>query len=143
MLSPTTNTVVDYRWQNGDRTPTFTASDTGRYFLTVSNECGIASKGINILPGVCRLYIPTAFTPNGDNLNDVFRIKQHFPVKMFNMRIFSRYGEIIFDSNSMQAGWDGIYKGQKLPSGNYVWIVSVEYNDNRIENLRGTVMLMR
>ncbi len=143
ILTPATNTRVDYLWQNGDRRPTFTVADTGRYFLTVSNECGVASQTVDVLPGFCQIYLPTGFTPNGDNLNDIFRIKNPFQVKMFRMQVFSRYGDVIFESNNMQIGWDGKYKGQLLPSGNYIWTVAVEYLDNRTESLRGSVMLLR
>jgi len=143
LLSPVTNTTVEYLWQNGSRTPTFQVTDSGRYAITVTNICGSAYQSITVKQGVCLLYLPTAFTPNNDNLNDVFRIKYPFLVKQFKMRIYNRFGNIVFETTSMDWGWNGTYKGQLAPSGNYIWDVFIEDNAGKIETLKGSVLLIK
>ncbi|RYF68006.1 MAG: T9SS type B sorting domain-containing protein, partial [Cytophagaceae bacterium] len=86
-------------------------------------------------------YMPNAFTPNGDGLNDVFR---PIPVGISNtqyFRIFNRYGELMFETNQWLKGWDGSYRGKQQPMGVYVWIIKgVDRNGKNVE-MKGTVML--
>jgi gliding motility-associated-like protein len=88
-------------------------------------------------------YIPNAFTPNGDGINDIFRA---IPVGMANtvyFRIFNRYGELLFETNQFLKGWDGTFKGKPQPNGIYIWTVAgTDRNFKKVE-LKGTVNLIR
>lgn len=143
LLSPVTNTAVEYYWQNGSRSPAIQITESGKYSIAVNNECGSANQSITVKMGVCQLFLPTAFTPNNDNLNDVFRIKYPFLVKRFKMRIYNRFGNIVFETDNMALGWDGKYNGQLAPSGNYVWNILIEDLDGKIDTEKGAVMLIR
>ena len=143
LLFPVTNSTVQFLWQNGSRAPTYRVTDTGRYSLTITNVCGSSNKSVTIKPGVCQLLLPTAFTPNNDYLNDVFRVKYPFLVKQFKMRIYNRFGNLVFETDNMMRGWDGSYKGQLLPSGNYVWNVFTEDLSGKAETSNGSVILIR
>lgn len=87
-------------------------------------------------------YIPNAFTPNGDGLNDVFR---PVPVGIAHteyFRIFNRLGETVFENREYMKGWDGTFKGKKQSTGAYVWIIKgVDRNGKTVE-MKGTVMLV-
>lgn len=72
-----------------------------------------------------KLYIPNAFTPNGDGINDAFGVKGE-GLRNFTMRIFDRWGEIIFESDNPLHQWDGSYKGRPVQEGTYVYQVSSE-----------------
>ncbi len=88
-------------------------------------------------------YIPNAFTPNGDGLNDIFRA---IPVGIANtewFRIFNRYGEQIFQTNQWLKGWDGTFKGKKQPIGAYVWIIKGTDRYGKVVEMKGTVMLLQ
>jgi gliding motility-associated-like protein len=88
--------------------------------------------------------IPNAFTPNGDGKNDFFRAKYGIAVSQYRMRIFNRFGQLIFDSRDQLKGWDGNFNGKALPAATYAWMV--QYNDigtGRSIHLRGTVTLIR
>ncbi|RYY46333.1 MAG: T9SS type B sorting domain-containing protein, partial [Chitinophagaceae bacterium] len=88
-------------------------------------------------------YIPNAFTPNGDGLNDVFRPVPAGIARTEYFRIFNRYGETIFESNQFMKGWDGTFKGKKQAIGAYVWIIKgIDRNGKNVE-LKGTVMLLQ
>src|SRR5206468_11989077 len=72
----------------------------------------------------CEAYVPGAFTPNGDGLNDIFRAKLTCFASYFHCRIFDRWGKQVFESSDIRQGWDGTYKGQKMIQGAYVYIVN-------------------
>ena len=89
------------------------------------------------------IYVPNAFTPNGDGLNDVIRpicagIKE---LKYFS--IFNRFGQVVFTTTSQNTGWNGVFKGQRQNGDAFVWIArGVDYKGNIIDR-KGTVILIR
>ena len=89
------------------------------------------------------VMIPTAFTPNGDNRNDFFRIKYPDLVKTLHMAIYNRMGQKIFETTDPYKGWDGAINGLPQPIGTYIW--QIEYTDmyNSKESLNGFVVLIR
>ncbi|PCI94750.1 MAG: hypothetical protein COB15_13335 [Flavobacteriales bacterium] len=81
------------------------------------------------------LFAPNSFTPNNDGLNDVFNIYGE-NIKEFKILIFNRWGELLFESNNIKNGWNGIYKGIKVPVGVYVY--KVEAVSNNFSNYKKT-----
>jgi gliding motility-associated-like protein len=132
-----------FQWQNGSTSPVFTVKEPGSYQLVATNECGSVQDQIVISKGVCELLMPTAFTPNGDGLNDLFRIKYPGFIKTFSMTLYNRWGEVIFRSSDPTKGWDGKYKGVPQPIGNYVWQIVLTTKDGLNQRATGTVMLIR
>lgn len=143
ILSPTLNTNVDYLWQNASTQPSFTINTDGIYTLTTSNECGSYTDSVKITTGICNLNLPNAFTPNKDGLNDLFRVKYPFPVKQFNMAIFNRWGQKIFESADITRGWDGTYKGSAASMDTYTWMISLTDAEGKKQQAHGTVTLIR
>jgi gliding motility-associated-like protein len=90
-------------------------------------------------------YIPNAFTPNGDGLNDRFFILGLPPenITKFNIRIFNRWGQIVYSSRDITEGWDGKMNGEICPEGNYVWVIYYEDDNKTTTSNKGTVMLLR
>lgn len=89
------------------------------------------------------IYVPTAFSPNNDGLNDVFKVVP-IGISTFNyFKIYNRWGQQIFFTTDYRKGWDGRYKSIDQPSGVYIWMVSgIDFNGNTISH-KGTVMLLR
>lgn len=89
--------------------------------------------------------IPNAFTPNGDGLNDIFRIigipKEN--ITQFNFQVYDRWGQLIFSTNDILEGWDGRFKGELCPVGVYVWVIYYEDNKKIKTTNKGTVTLVR
>lgn len=88
-------------------------------------------------------YVPNAFTPNGDGLNDVFR---PIPVGMRStdyFRVFNRIGQLVFESHTFMEGWDGTFKGKKADQGTYVWAIKGYDVNGRPVEMKGTVILLR
>ncbi|SHK87028.1 gliding motility-associated C-terminal domain-containing protein [Chitinophaga jiangningensis] len=141
-----------YLWNFGDGDTTsvanpvhqFNTTGTFTVCLTASNPEGCAHttcKDVNAI--VVPLFdVPNAFSPNNDGINDVFYIKA-FAVAKFNLKIFSRWGQLIFETNDFRQGWDGKFKGEVMPMDAYAYVVSIEFNDGTKGNRQGSVTLLR
>jgi gliding motility-associated-like protein len=143
VLKPNLNTTATFLWQDGSTASSFVIIREGIYKLTATNECGSHSDAITITKGLCNILMPNAFTPNNDGLNDVFKVKYPFAVKAFNMLVYNQWGEKVFETNNMREGWDGYRKGQSPLQGVYVWVISFTDTNNKPQQLKGTVTLIR
>ncbi len=126
--------------------PIAVLSENQQYILHIQSAAGCtATDTINVIvykvdPG---LYVPNAFTPNGDGKNDVFRpipIGMKF-IKYF--RVYNRSGQLIFSTSIQNKGWDGTFKGAPQDANIYVWIVEGVDYQNKIIFEKGSVMLVR
>lgn len=143
LLQPVLNTAVDYFWQDGSTSKNFTVTKPGLFSLSASNNCGIYTDDIIVTEGLCKLVMPNSFTPNGDGLNDVFRVKYPFAVKEFQFFIYNRFGEKIFETRDMQKGWDGTWKSVKQDTGSYIWIIKIKGLNDNTETSSGTITIIR
>jgi gliding motility-associated-like protein len=88
-------------------------------------------------------YLPNAFTPNGDGLNDIFK---PIPVGIRNtdyFRIFNRYGQLMYETRQWMQGWDGTLKGKPAATGAYVWIIKGIDKNGSVVEMKGTFILVR
>ena len=88
-------------------------------------------------------YVPNSFTPNNDGLNDIFRPIPVGIVITNYFKIYNRYGQLLFQTNSWLKGWDGTYNGINQPYGTYIWIIKGINNTGEIIEKKGTVILIR
>jgi len=132
-----------FAWQTGTVAPQLTVTTAGTYSITATNTCGITTVGKTVSQSVCSLILPSAFTPNNDWINDVFRIKYPFETRNFLLTIYNRWGEKIFQSNDIKKGWDGNYRGQLQPAGNYFWFITLTDINNYFQQAHGSVLLIR
>jgi|GEM_PF-6466053 len=110
----------------------FKELDEGEYTVAVTdaNSCSFAlSFNIAAISNECELFMPNAFSPNGDGRNDVFRPVNYGKITNYSLKIFNRWGTLLFQSSDPRTGWDGMYKGQPQPVAAYTWIL--EYMDKR------------
>jgi gliding motility-associated-like protein len=135
---------LNYLWQDGSTAAVYNATQHGTYAVTVANSCGSATDEIKLEETVCEIFIPSAFTPNGDGLNDRFQVIGAVFVKDFTMQIFNRWGKLIYESNNPWQGWDGLLAGLQQPAGLYVYRIKFINIQTNKENFRnGDVMLIR
>ena len=135
---------VSYKWQDGSIKSTYLANSEGVYFVDVTNSCGTARDSITILKSSCKVYIPSAFTPNNDGLNDYFKVSGTSEITEFDMNIYNRWGEIVFSTKNKDVGWDGKYKGVELSSAVYIYVIKYkEINSDTKQTRKGTVTLIR
>jgi gliding motility-associated-like protein len=124
-------------------------TDAGEYaaVLIVTSDHGCRDTIVKpILVGEdFGLYVPDAFTPNGDGLNDIFTAKG-VGVAKFSMNIFDRWGELLYSTNSIENGWDGKFHsrgGETVKQDVYVWKISATDLQGKVHEMAGTVTLMK
>jgi len=92
---------------------------------------------------VSKLLIPNAFSPNGDGINDIFKIANFTNQKLIEFKVFNRWGTILFTTEDPSSGWDGTFKGKDEPFGVYGYVIRIAYPQNVVETYKGTVTLLR
>ena len=139
-----------FEWDNNQTGPTNIVSpfETTTYvvFLTDSNGCQseYAVSVFIIGAGLEQIIVPDAFSPNGDNLNDVFRVITDQYFEDIEMIIYNRWGDILHRENGTQNhGWDGTFNGEKQPSESYIYIIRVVTLDGKEFFLSGNLALFR
>ena len=142
-------TAVDSAlWQDGSHQNWYNVDLSGIYSVTAwKNGCKNADT-IMVRKEEVLIILPNAFTPNGDGLNDEFKILQNHGIIHYNLQIFNSWGRVIFESQSPDQGWNGRYQGKNCPTGNYIWQIVITYHDSETGKLieskkMGTVMLLR
>ncbi len=135
-------------WNDGSSGPSLTVTESGTYWVAVELQQCSGSDTINIarLPCECDLFLPNAFTPNGDGYNDYFLpiVQTGCPVKKFAMNIFNRYGQRIYISNTITEGWNGTFNAQPCDAGTYWYEIIFEGGRNgTMQQLKGDFSLLR
>ncbi len=143
------NKYISCLWQDNSTDSIFNINKQGVYWVTVvDNYNCIASDTINILYEDCDtpgIYIPNCFTPNGDGLNDIFKIETTYNFSDFKLYIYNRWGELIFESYDKDSGWDGTYRLKPVPNGIYVYLMvgTIKNTNDFILKKSGSVTLIR
>lgn len=155
---PTTERPLQFLWEFGDGTTStdsvpaphvYPSSITGRTYTiryTITNDLGcsdVTEKTVTQL-STCRIDIPTAFTPNGDGLNDFFGPLNAVAAENFLFRVYNRWGVLVFESKDWTKPWDGTINGVAQPAANYVWTLT--YRDlvtGRDVSRKGSFILIR
>ncbi|MCT4615540.1 MAG: gliding motility-associated C-terminal domain-containing protein [Marinifilaceae bacterium] len=136
---------LDYSWSDGAISKTTTVSESGKYWLDVISpeKCKTADT-INIVfkDQANLIGVPTAFSPNGDNVNDRLELKG-IRAKSFKFIILNKMGQLIFESSSLSDSWDGTYKSKPQKIGSYVYILNMVLDDDSKEKVVGTISLLR
>ena len=138
----------NYYWNTGENTETIVIDSMGNYIVEVTSYKNCKSTdAIQILWAGTPFFLPNAFTPNGDGLNDNFRpLPRYDYVNRYHMSIYNRWGQRIYETTDINKGWEGTYKGSPCMMGAYVYrIVYEEYGQQPMESkvVEGTVMLVR
>lgn len=144
---------VNYYWYPGDNVVSpFTLTTDAYpeksqwYYLYAFNSAGcsaVDSMYVTVVP-FTQLLLPTGFSPNGDGINDVFKLVRHLNIRELKwFRIFNRWGEMVFETNNVNIGWDGTFKGEKQSLGTYAWTIRAITKDGNELNESGNVTIVR
>ncbi len=114
-----------YHWNDGSSRPQITVSDSGTYAVTVTNLCGTAQASVILDVEDCTSYLdlPSAFSPNGDGLNDIL-YAVGVNVDQLHFKIYNRWGQLVFESGSLSEGWDGTLHGKPLDAGVFIFTIT-------------------
>ena len=126
--------AISYNWSPGTSlsnpsvsNPTASPTDSTRYIVTGTDINGCTNKDsvtVNVsTTGKSQYLMPTAFTPNGDGINDCYGIKYWGAIRALDFSIYNRWGELIFHTTTPSICWDGTYKGVKQDAAVFVYVV--------------------
>jgi gliding motility-associated-like protein len=157
-LSATANTSpLTWSWNPPDflsctdcPNPIASPFTTMTYYLmaTDSNGCKALDSIVVRVDFDGKAYIPNAFSPNDDGINDVFYVLGNCVSKVILLRVFDRWGEMVFEKsntppNDPLYGWDGKFKGKPVNSDVFVFYINVELKDGSTRIYKGDVTLLR
>lgn len=107
----------------------------------VAENDSVASDSTTVLTST--LVVPNAFSPNHDQINDVFKVKSYQNIVEFHAYIFNRWGQKLYEWTNIDGGWDGTYRGNDVKQGTYFVLVKAKGADGETYNIRKDVNLLR
>ncbi len=137
-----------YQWSDGSQNQSLDILTDGIFSVTVTDQNNCSASDDIEFGSQCptAIYIPTAFTPNGDGTNDFFEVSA-FDVTSYELQIFDRWGNLVFITQDEDYFWDGRFKGEQAAGGVYVWIIKYSgfdvVGDGISKTEKGTVTLVR
>lgn len=161
-----TNIINSINWDFGDpasgiyntsavKTPTHQFTNAGNYTIKaiVNFNCGVDTieKNISIIncqnsnPDICELRLPNAFSPNSDNVNDLFSpfINASCLLTEYKLLIFNKWGEQVFQSTNINKKWNGQYKNQDCPIGVYGYLINCKFANQAAQTAQGDITIVR
>ncbi|MCC5916574.1 MAG: gliding motility-associated C-terminal domain-containing protein [Cryomorphaceae bacterium] len=135
-------------WYDGDTSLTKQFFAGGNYPYKVTNSCGMYDQLLRLSEENCEcpFFIPNTFTPNNDGVNDYFAYGCDCKITSFDIQIFNRWGQRVFQSNNPTHFWDGTLNGTPAQTGTYIYIILYEWNDydkEKFKEVRGMVNIIR
>lgn len=135
---------ISYEWYTVDDSlisinSVLSVSDSGRYYVWIEDNNGCTDVSeiaiVRTIPKT-ELFVPSAFTPNDDEHNELFVI-QGLNIVDFHIEIFNRWGQLMFESDSLNKSWDGIFQNKRVQQGTYYYQIEVLGSDNKYLNKSG------
>ncbi|WP_298741089.1 gliding motility-associated C-terminal domain-containing protein [uncultured Chitinophaga sp.] len=127
-------------------TPVAQPSEPTQYIVKTPTGLNcVAADTVNVYLSYDRsLFVPTAFSPNDDGNNDLFRVKAK-GVAVYTLQVYNRWGQLLFQADDITRGWDGYFKSQAQPMGTYVYVVRYAYfgKEAQVLEQKGTFTLIR
>lgn len=154
-LSATTGSLVSYNWQPAEGLsctncpqPVASPQQTTTYTVLVTDlaqgctATAAVTVVVNTPQDTGNIAIPNAFSPNGDGVNDVWRITGN-NIQQANVHVYNRWGQPVFETTNVQDGWNGIFNNQNAPAGVYVYWVNGAYTNGQLFEEKGNITLIR
>ena len=122
--------------------------DSGTYTIVITDSFGCTATQtftINNISDNCQSLVvfPTAFTPNGDSKNDTFSVLYTPDLDKLQLRIYDRWGQLMYETSDPTQGWTGFFKGAAQPAGEYIWFAEYNFKNKATQAKTGNVMLFR
>jgi gliding motility-associated-like protein len=152
----TTTGAVSYEWDMGDNGlynffqpgmytyPMYTLNEFLITLTATSDKgCVDTAQYTIFFDNSLIFYVPNTFTPDGNEYNNVFKPILTSLVASYQLQIYNRWGELIFESFDKEIGWDGSYKGGIVQNGAYNWVIKIKTDGTQTHVKRGNVLLLR
>jgi gliding motility-associated-like protein len=132
---------ASYEWNTGDMIYYINVTEEGEYTVTMKTEKGCkAVESVYMLETFVPIQVPSAFTPNGDGLNDTFKpVVNTELARQFSMCIYNKWGQLIFETRNASKGWNG----ENAMPGVYNWVISYENRVGKVSQMKGSVALVK
>ena len=122
------NSGASFDWSTGESSQVIMAGAYGIYYVQITNQfnCSVrdSAQVFEFCPAT--IFVPNTFTPNGDGLNDVF-IPVGKNIAELQLRVFDRWGGLLFETTDLTMGWDGTYAGELVKNDMYVWRMTYKF----------------
>ena len=135
-----------YSWSTGEKENFIMVRKAGNYSLTVTDQYGCSATstiGVNTKECLFGIFFPNAFSPNQDGINDNFRPTVFGTLTRYQLQIFNRWGQKVFESEDYTKSWDGSLGNMSQVSGAYVWICHYQFTSEPEKTESGTLVLLR
>jgi gliding motility-associated-like protein len=127
--------------------PTASPTQTTTYTVTIVDSTGcprVATVTIYVKSMKCNpadVFVPNAFTPNGDGENDILYVRGNMISEMY-FAVYNRWGQLVFETKSQNTGWDGIYNGMKADPAVFAWYLRAKcYNGDELKKQGNTTLI--
>ncbi|MBX7227785.1 MAG: gliding motility-associated C-terminal domain-containing protein, partial [Chitinophagales bacterium] len=143
LITGLSNTI----WSTGESGSQIIVGQLGTYWAEVTGDCGVYRDTIVISDKNCgcgTIEFPNAFSPNVDQVNDIFKPLYACKITYFRFMVFNRWGEKVFETNNPKEGWDGKYQGEMTPLDSYAWYCEYTYeSEDKVNKAKGMVTIIR
>ncbi len=144
--------AVKYLWDFGDNTTSTETDPVHQYRKTGTYRACLTAYSLSLCPStLCReapadieplIGLPTAFSPNGDGENDILYVRGA-AIATLDLKIFNRWGQLVFETNTQTKGWDGTFNGQPQPIDAYAYVLNATFIDGTAKQMKGNITLLR
>ncbi|MCZ4408368.1 gliding motility-associated C-terminal domain-containing protein [Cryomorphaceae bacterium 1068] len=146
LVSAESSDDINLEWSDGSSGGTARIKELGTITVELTNECGTTSRSFQVGEEECfdLFFLPNAFTPDGDGLNDLYKpVIDNFLT--YELLIYNRNGELVFESNDPNEGWNGSFQNNEFycPAGVYAVRYSIDFGENVLKEGFATVVLVR
>lgn len=139
-----------YLWSNAQSTDSLSGLPPSVYTVLVTDANGCTANGsaeVQASSVPCEIIIPTIFlpnifSPNGDGSNDVFLVRGQ-GIRSVYLKVYDRWGELVFETRDIALGWDGTYRGQDMETATYIYVVEAVFDNGEEYKDKGNITLVR
>lgn len=121
-------------WNDGAMDPQRNFTESGNYSVQISNQCDLIDASFTLEFSAFNaddrpFHIPNVFSPNGDGINDIFKVEKarEMEIRDFDMKVFDRWGNMVFESRDHEFGWDGRFKSPPMNPAVFAYVIRMEY----------------
>jgi gliding motility-associated-like protein len=147
LIGPTVNSpLIAVLWEDGHTSSSISIHAAGTYQFTVSTPCEEETHTITVKEErcFCSVYLPNAFTPDNNGVNELYVAQYDCPFDRFELVIFNRWGEIVFSTTDPDLAWDGTFQGKTVQDGTYVYkLTYISSEMETYKELTGHVNVLR
>lgn len=138
------NNFIAYKWQDSSSSQTFRVTEYGVYSVTVTDSFGCSNSLSIAVENNCppKLFVPNAFTPNADQLNDTFKAETYNVISL-TMKIYNRWGQLLFETSELGKGWNGMINSAFANADVYVYTIVYTGINNEVGKTSGNFTLLR